>query len=116
MARPRDPEKRRFWEAQLRAWQRSGLTQAEYCRRQGLKRRLFGFWKRRLSLGPQEQPPPMRFIPVTIRPDVEAQRPAHAVAATAPLTLVTSGKYRIEIGDGFAPATLGRLLATLERL
>ena len=116
MARPRDPEKRRFWEAQLRAWQRSGLTQAEYCRRQGLKRLLFCCWKRRLGLAPPSQSPPMRFIPVAIRPDRKAERPAHAVAASAPLTLVTSGGYRIEVGDGFAPATLGRLLATLGRL
>jgi hypothetical protein len=115
MARPRDPEKRRFWEAQLGAWQRSGLTQAEYCRRQGLRRRLFCAWKRRLSGAPQKDASPVRFIPVAIRPDVGTALPDLRVAPNAQLTVVTDGGYRIEVGDGFAPDTLSRLLSTLAR-
>ena len=114
MGRARDLEKHRYWEAQLRAWQRSGLTQAEFCRRQGIRPKRFGSWKRRLGVGQQGQDSPVRFVAVAIRP--EAQRragsrpPATVVAA---LTVVTSTGYRIEVGDGFTPATLTSLIATL---
>ncbi len=130
IGRPRDLEKQRLWGAQLRAWQESGLTQAEFCRRQGFVINTFTTWKRRLRLREQEpveelgiahcghEGSPVRLIPVRIRPDREA--PAFVVgpagSSSAPLTLVTSGGYRIEVGDGFAPETLARLLATLERL
>jgi hypothetical protein len=32
----------------LTAWERSGLSQAEYCRRQGIKAITFSWWKRQL--------------------------------------------------------------------
>jgi len=129
MGRPRNVEKERYWRVQLRAWQRSGLTQAEFCRRQGVGRNTFATWKHRL--GRREREPgqdlgigderrdvsPVRLIPVTIRPDGEdpAVVTSPAGRPSAALTLVTGGGYRIEVGDGLAPETLARLLATLER-
>lgn len=129
MGRPRDEGKHRYWSAQLRAWRQSGLTQAEFCRRQGLGRNTFATWKHRL--GRREREPgedlgfadgrrdvsPVRLIPVTIRSDAEgpAFDPSPAGRPSAALTLVTSGGYRIEVGAGFAPETLARLLASLER-
>jgi hypothetical protein len=111
MGRPRDLEKHRYWGAQIRAWQRSGLTQAEFCRRQEIGRRLFRSWKRRLEVGQPEQEAPARFVAVTVRrePEVNTMRPP----VTAALTVVTGSGYRIEVGDGFTPATLTSLLATL---
>ncbi len=47
-------ERARYWAAQLTAWQRSGLTQAEYCRRSGIKAGSFAWWKRQL-LGPSSR-------------------------------------------------------------
>ncbi|MEW6487395.1 MAG: IS66 family insertion sequence element accessory protein TnpB [Thermodesulfobacteriota bacterium] len=118
MARPKDLEKRRFWGAQLRAWQRSGLTQAEFCRRQGLGRRLFSSWKRRLGSPERaaggQAAPPVRFVPVAVRPEVSAPAPI-ATHPAAALTVVARTGHRIEVGDGFTPETLARLLATLER-
>jgi hypothetical protein len=38
------------------------------------------------------------------------------VGSSAPLILATSSGYRIEVGDGFSPDTLARLLVTLGRL
>jgi len=94
-----------------------------------LGRNSFATWKHRLGLREQETAQglgsadddrgvsPVRWVPVTIRPDAEA--PASVtdppVGPNAPLRLVTRGGYRIEVGDGFAPDTLARLLATLER-
>ena len=46
----------RYWQRWLVKWERSGLTQAEFCRRHGLKHALscegavnFGWWKRKLG-------------------------------------------------------------------
>ena len=42
-----------YWRKRVEAWGRSGLSQAEYCRRQGLQPVRFSWWKRRLSAGAQ---------------------------------------------------------------
>ena len=44
--------------------------------------------------------------------------PPEGAAARQPswLTLVVEDRFRVEIGDGFAPATLARVLQTLQAL
>jgi len=121
MGRPRDLGKRRFWGAQLRTWQQSGLTQAEFCRRQGLDRRRLHFWKDLLDKERSTRPapattpvpPPVRFVPVGVGASVLRSTGPESSAIGAALTLVT-GAYRIEIRDEFRADTLIRLLATLE--
>jgi len=120
MGRPRDVGKRRFWGAQLRAWQQSGLTQAEFCRRQGVNRHRFHCWKDLLERERLSEPvpttapvlPPVRFVPVTVGPPTPMSA-ASGGSTRAALTLVTDA-YRIEISDDFRTDTLARLLATLE--
>lgn len=41
-------ERAKYWAAQLTAWERSGLTQAEYCRRCRIKSGSLAWWKRQL--------------------------------------------------------------------
>jgi len=114
MGRPKDSEKHRYWEAQLRAWQRSGLTQAEFCRRQGIRPKRFGSWKRRLGVEQQGKDSPVRFVAVAIRPEAQRQAGSSPLATVAAaLTVVTGAGYRIEVGDGFTPTTLTSLIATL---
>ena len=38
------------WERVIAEWSGSGLSQAEFCRRQGIKLANFGWWKRQLSI------------------------------------------------------------------
>ena len=40
--------KRQYWQEQFENWKESGLTQAEYCRRHGLKQHQWWYWKKRL--------------------------------------------------------------------
>ena len=47
-------DRARYWALQLAAWERSGLTQAEYCRRRRIKAGNFAWWKRQL-LGPSRE-------------------------------------------------------------
>ncbi len=44
-------ERTRYWQRHLDRWERSGLSQAEFCRRHGLKAVTFGWWKRKLAMG-----------------------------------------------------------------
>lgn len=37
-----------YWQRMVTAWEASGLSQAEFCRRRGLKAVTFAWWKRRL--------------------------------------------------------------------
>jgi len=41
----RDPEKEVYWRQKLLEWKRSGLSQAEFCRREGLNQNTFSSWK-----------------------------------------------------------------------
>ena len=42
-------ERARYWADLVAAWARSGLSQAEFCRRRGIKAVNFAWWKRRLE-------------------------------------------------------------------
>ena len=41
-------ERGRYWRDVVRAWQRSGLSQAAFCREHDIKAVSFGWWKRKL--------------------------------------------------------------------
>lgn len=96
-------EKRKFWEEQLQEWKSSGLSQADYCRRQGLSIKSFGYWKRRLSAG-------------NLSLSLVEVRAFHAVCSPSkPLKLEVGGRFGIEIDRDFDAETLHRLLKVLER-
>ena len=42
-------ERARYWQRLLAAWEKSGLSQAEFCRRRKVKAVNFGWWKRKLK-------------------------------------------------------------------
>lgn len=42
-------DRAKYWRRMLLAWERSGLSQAEFCRRRGLKAVTLAWWKRQLS-------------------------------------------------------------------
>lgn len=69
--------RRTHWRALLEAWRRSGLSQTEFCRREGIARRGFSSWKARLAREagvvsassvsvPGRPPPRSAFVPVRI--------------------------------------------------
>lgn len=95
--------KEQHWHHHLRAWTSSGLSQAEYCRRNQLSWRCFGYWKRKAA----RPAPSMKLLPIALRPLSEA---------SSGLTLVLGDRYRVEVGDGFNPETFERLLSLLARI
>lgn len=98
--------KREFWEKHLREWKRSGRSQVEYCREQGISDKSFVYWKKRLSsMG----------VAVTL---VELPVPKSSLTVfpqRAPLRLRITDAYWIEIEKDFDQESLNRLIDVLER-
>jgi hypothetical protein len=105
------------WNALLNDFRRSGLTQAEFCRRRQISLHSF-----RKHLYQPRPPMPVpgddrspattdhHFLPVTILPD-----PIPSITASRPhLELILSNGCRIAVAPGFDPQTLRRLIAVVE--
>jgi len=99
----------RHWEAHLTAQKQSGLSRAEYCRQHQLSYDASTYWNQKLSkpINKGTTLVPVAFKPNTIKSSVSE------VEAT--LKVVLPDKIAIEVSDDFSPATLTRLLATLEK-
>lgn len=86
------------WRKHLSAWKRSGLIQAAYCRRHGLTKQHFSWWKRRLeaSGGAPPQARPRRRLKRSASAGVPA---ASNVAAFVPVRLseTQAGEWAFEI-------------------
>ena len=98
--------KRRQWEEHIDGWQSSGLTQADYCDRNGIKLSTFRYWRKRLATPD---------TPVTLVP-VGFGTSDGSFACGSGLTLVLADRYKVEVGDNFNSSTLARLVDTLARL
>lgn len=102
-----DSDKGKFWQVHIEAWKQSGKTQSDFCRDSGLSIKTFGYWKRKQC---NKKPSAVGFVPVSIK--------SSGIVATDTgtlLRLVVSNSYGIDIGDGFNPVTLIRLLDIVER-
>jgi hypothetical protein len=105
------------WNALLNDFRRSGLTQAEFCRRREIS--LHSFGKHLYPARPYEPAPSgdrsgatadHHFLPVTLIPD-----PIRSITASTPqLELILSQGRRIAVASGFDPQTLRRLIAVVE--
>jgi hypothetical protein len=99
--------RRRQFEEHVRRWRSSGLTQAEYCRRNDLKWSTFNYWRKRLATS----------AAVTlVRVPIGFNRNGSGYQPCQELTLVLGDRYKVEIGDNFNPSTLARLVDTLGQL
>jgi len=49
-------DRARYWQRLVAAWEKSGLSQAEFCRRRKVKAVNFGWWKRKLELISKSHP------------------------------------------------------------
>lgn len=105
------------WNALLNDFRRSGLTQAEFCRRRDIS--LHSLRKRLYSPRPaQAHSPDARpaatadphFVPVTILPD---PNPPISPPPSC-IELILADGRRIAVAPGFDADTLRRLLAVLE--
>jgi hypothetical protein len=107
MGKRKDLEERdRLWEQHLRDWKSSGLSQAEYCRRNKVNPKSFLYWKRREKAAGE----PVCLVEVPVQRQVPAPIPP-----SVPVRLLVGNRYRIEIEKNFDVDLLDRLIVFLER-
>ena len=101
-------QKRSYWKQQIEQWQQSGLSQAEYCRRNNLKHHQLVYWKRRCLKTETE----VSFVPVQL----EALLDIPAPADQASLTVIIDNPFKVEIAAGFDPQLLRQVVTALRGL
>ncbi len=100
-------KKYRFWEAHVRAWSRSGLSQNEYCRQNNLRSNRLGYWKKKIA----RQTSLINFVPMPIptqRDQLDAKN------STSGITICLKKARRIKIDNDFVCATLAKVISVLE--
>ena len=109
-----------YWQKHISQWSKSGLTQAEYCRRNKLSAAAFHWWKRHLRGKVKAQDKPsankrqrngpsntMQFV------EVHGVPPAHAGRGET-YEVVLSRDRAIRVGSDFDSDVLKRLIAAVE--
>lgn len=99
--------KRDHWQQQIDNWKRSGLSQKQYCLRHSLALSTFCYWKKRLN---RQDPVSPKFYPLALPDSIPATTDAGLIL------LVGQKQIQIQIKKDFSPATLKRLITTLEQL
>jgi transposase len=130
---PQRPDRVTYWAEIVRRYRQAGLSQAEFCRRNGVTRSALKNWlykapyrqaveqQLRQPTAPVASPKPRgrpaRFVPVALAadsiPTAPAPREARPAATSALEVRLTSGRA-IAVAPGFDPETLRRLIALLE--
>jgi hypothetical protein len=91
-----------FWQGQLEAWRRSGLTQVAYCASHGLSIKSFYRWRRKEAEPVASAAPSLTLVPISIA----------APAPNSVARLHSPGGWRIELPTG-NPSWLVDLLRQL---
>jgi len=122
------PPRRAHWQALLTAWRRSGLSQAEFCRRRDLAPGTFGWWKHTLAREADAsrrtaRPAPARavvaptFVPVRVVP-APVPSPATPVGpsptADATLEIVLARGRLVRVRGAVTAPWLAAVVAALE--
>jgi transposase len=87
-------KKRKIWQPRVLAWQRSSLSQREYCQRHHLSSRQFSYWKNILASEPAASDVPHKFVPVPVQP---APEPSALQGNEAGLTVRLANGIGIEL-------------------
>ncbi len=100
-------EKHQYWQGHIEGWRQSGLGQAEYCRRNLLSIKNFGYWKRKQSKSELES---VKFFPLVL------QKPKQDPGSSSLHLTLQEKRFSIEIREDFSPALLKRVILTLEEM
>lgn len=109
------------WSERVKRWKRSGLSAAEFGRREGLKATQLYWWTWKLGASePAPAPDEPRFLPVRVvsAPAAAPSRPAAALVTTSSsgsavgaIEIALPNGRLVRVPPGFDPATLERVLA-----
>ena len=56
------PEKQKNWIERIKAWEKSGISQREYCREKNISFSAFQYWRKRLKKKPEQ------FVEIRVKP------------------------------------------------
>ena len=101
-------DKQRFWRVHIRAWETSGFSQNEYCRRNKLRTNQFTYWKTKLKQSPTGQ---IAFVPVPTSPTHTVEQ---SVESNDSGVSVFLGTIQIKIASDFNPTCLAKIVSALE--
>jgi hypothetical protein len=97
------------WQSHVEAWRESGLSQADYCRQQGLNRKTFSAWKLRVQGDlPLPTEAPLKFIACQVTPSTPV-----ATTEACAIMLRFSHGAQLELPTAVSPGWLAELLRCL---
>lgn len=94
-------QKQDYWALEVSKWEKTGKSQAEYCREYRLNHKIFGYWKRKIK-----KLTAVSFV------KIPSMLPS-PLTSKQPSLVLSIDNFDIKIGDGFNPETLKRLVQTL---
>lgn len=100
------------WEARIRAWELSGLSQVAFCRQHDFKLPTFLYWRQKFPAS-RKSTRGLRLVPLQdgVLRD-EGPRPCDR-ATPRGITLMVSGVH-ISVGDDFDEVTLVRVIQAMK--
>jgi hypothetical protein len=90
--------RKEYWRQKISAWQKSGLSQAAFCRMTHLANPQFLYWKSRILR------PPAPSVMVSVN------NPGPVIPGRAVYELILSGNMRIRLDEYFDPETVKKLI------
>lgn len=96
---------REFWMRHVKDWRRSGLTQAQYCRRHRLLKGTLGYWASTLN---KPKAAGTALVEVGRRTEVKTEE------RHSPIELVVERRYMLRLWPGMDSAHLRDVLSVLE--
>lgn len=105
-------EKRKFWQAHITAWQRSGLSKVEYCRQHGLALKQMWYWLRRHKR--EEMGEAVTLVPVQLKSAGTASPPPSPHGAQPNSLVLQNGRgWQWLLPSSASPGWLAELLRGL---
>jgi hypothetical protein len=104
----------RFWRKHVQQWQRSGVTQSQYCREHDLSIAAFHWWRRKLTPG-QPEVDPQKELPLTPVPTfTEIRIPEGDPAAAAyPYEIILPDRTQLHLRKNFDAEAVTALVSLL---
>jgi hypothetical protein len=102
--------KKAFWRQHIDDYERSPLSQNQYCSKNGLALSTFSYWKRKIGTKTKATP---RFYPLTVQ---QLSSPTDQTSKSCLFLEVCDSRFRIELTENFSASCLKKLLLTLEQL
>ena len=101
-------QKRSYWKQQIEQWQQTGLSQAEYCRRNNLKHHQLAYWRKRCL----KTESAVSFAAVQLEDLLDIP----ASTDQASIAVVIDNRFKVEVTAGFDPQLLRQVIAALRGL